>query len=68
MLLVWLAPVAHLSLVVVAASVILLVVLGGVAASLGGAPLLKGMARVTFWGAVAMGCSALVGHLFGTGA
>jgi hypothetical protein len=27
---------------------------------------LTGAARVTFWGAIAMGSSALVGRLFGT--
>jgi VIT1/CCC1 family predicted Fe2+/Mn2+ transporter len=47
-------------------SLILLAVLGGVAGRLGGAPLLKGAVRVTFWGAVAMGATALVGRLFGT--
>jgi VIT1/CCC1 family predicted Fe2+/Mn2+ transporter len=36
-----------------------------VAARLGGAPLLSGAVRVTFWGALAMGCTALVGRLFG---
>ncbi|HZF08109.1 MAG TPA: VIT1/CCC1 transporter family protein [Thermoanaerobaculia bacterium] len=64
-LLVVLLPLAHLNAFVVASSLLLLAVLGAVAARLGGAPLLRGAARVTFWGAVAMGCSALVGHLFG---
>ncbi|MBP2668920.1 MAG: hypothetical protein H6Q80_1122 [Deltaproteobacteria bacterium] len=43
----------------------LLLVLGGVAARLGGAPLARGALRVAFWGAVAMGCTAAVGRLFG---
>ena len=64
-LLVWLTPLTHLSLTVVLCSLVLLAVLGAVAARLGGAPLLRGIARVTFWGAVAMGCSSLVGRLFG---
>jgi VIT1/CCC1 family predicted Fe2+/Mn2+ transporter len=42
----------------------LLLVLGGVAARLGGASLMRGALRVAFWGAVAMGCTAVVGHLF----
>jgi VIT1/CCC1 family predicted Fe2+/Mn2+ transporter len=46
-------------------SIVLLLVLGSVAARLGGAPLLRGALRVAFWGAVAMGATALVGHLFG---
>lgn len=55
-----------LSPVVAGSSLALLAILGGAAARLGGAPLWKGAARVTFWGAVAMGCTALVGKLFGT--
>jgi vacuolar iron transporter family protein len=43
----------------------LLLVLGGVAAHLGGASLTRGALRVAFWGAVAMGCTAAVGRLFG---
>jgi VIT1/CCC1 family predicted Fe2+/Mn2+ transporter len=43
----------------------LLLVLGGAAARLGGAPLTRGALRVAFWGAVAMGCTAAVGRLFG---
>ena len=58
-------PAATLSQVVVGSSLVLLAVLGGAAARLGGAPLAKGAARVTFWGAAAMICTALVGGLFG---
>lgn len=65
-LLVWLLPLAFLSPSVVGSTLLLLAALGALAARLGGAPLLRGAARVAFWGAVAMGCSALVGHLFGT--
>lgn len=43
----------------------LLLVLGGIAARIGGAPLTRGALRVAFWGAVAMGCTAAVGRLFG---
>jgi len=51
---------------IVGVTLLLLVVLGTVAAHLGGAPRMRGAIRVAFWGAVAMGCTALVGHLFGT--
>lgn len=44
----------------------LLLVLGGVAAHLGGASLTRGALRVAFWGVVAMACTAAVGRLFGT--
>ena len=49
-------------------SLVLLSALGAVAAHLGGASLIKGALRVTFWGAVAMACTALVGRLFGAAA
>lgn len=40
--------------------------LGGLAAYAGGAGVMKGAARVTFWGALAMAVTAGVGALFGT--
>lgn len=51
---------------VVAGSLVLLAVLGGLAAYTGGAAIFKGTARVTFWGALAMGMTAAIGALFGT--
>ncbi|GAB2930940.1 VIT1/CCC1 transporter family protein [Hafnia psychrotolerans] len=42
-----------------------LAVLGGIAARTGGAPLVPGIVRVTFWSALAMGVSSGVGALFG---
>ena len=56
-----------LTTLLVGATLVLLAVLGAVAAKLGGAPMGKGAARVLFWGALAMGASALIGKLFGTG-
>lgn len=50
---------------IVVVSLGLLLVLGGVAARLGGASLPRGALRVAFWGAVAMICTAAVGRLFG---
>ena len=58
-------PIGALTPAVVAVTVALLLVLGGVAARLGGAPVARGAVRVAFWGAVAMGCTAVVGRLFG---
>ncbi len=46
-------------------ALITLFILGGVAAYFGGASLAKGATRVAFWGAVAIGLTALVGSLFG---
>ncbi len=50
---------------VTASALVLLAVLGVVAARIGGATLWRGALRVAFWGALAMGVSALVGRLFG---
>ncbi|MBK9304434.1 MAG: VIT family protein [bacterium] len=58
-------PSARLTPVVAASTLVLLLVLGGTAARLGGATIARGAARVAFWGAVAMACTAAVGKLFG---
>ena len=39
--------------------------LGAIAARAGGAPVTPGAARVTFWGALAMGVTSAVGWFFG---
>ncbi|NOT16095.1 MAG: VIT family protein [Methylotenera sp.] len=46
-------------------SLVFLAFLGGLAAKAGGAGILKGLLRVTFWGALAMLATAGVGSLFG---
>lgn len=61
----WLAPEAYLASVVGAASLVFLMLLGALAAYTGGASILKGITRVTFWGALAMIITAGVGLLFG---
>lgn len=58
-------PLELLTWGIVGSSLVLLLVLGAVAAQLGGARRWVGAARVAFWGAVAMGATALVGRLFG---
>lgn len=65
-MLVLFVPLAILTPVVIGSTLVLLAILGAVAARLGRASLVIGAARVMFWGAVAMGCTALVGRLFGT--
>lgn len=52
--------------IVSGASVAFLALLGAVGAKAGGAPLAKGVLRVTFWGAFAMAATAAIGSLFGT--
>ncbi len=57
---------AMLTTAVSVASLLFLAFLGGVGAKLGGAPMLRGIVRVTFWGAFAMAATAVIGSLFGT--
>ena len=64
-LLVLLLPVSMISATVAGVSLVVLIALGALAARLGGAPLVRGALRVGFWGAVAMGTTALVGRWFG---
>ena len=60
-----LVPEAVISLWVTGLSLVFLAVLGAVGAKAGGASVWRGVVRVTFWGAVAMAVTALVGKLFG---
>jgi VIT1/CCC1 family predicted Fe2+/Mn2+ transporter len=60
-----LAPIGALIPVVAGSALLFLALLGGLAAYAGGAPLLAGAWRVTFWGALAMALTAGVGALFG---
>ena len=60
-----LAPEASLIAWVSGTSLFFLAALGAVAARVGGAGLLLGAWRVTFWGALAMAITAGVGALFG---
>lgn len=64
-LLAWQWPREGLSLAITVSTVVLLAVLGALASRLGGAPMLRGAARVVFWGALAMAATALIGRLFG---
>lgn len=61
-----LAPVASLIYIFSGTSLFFLVLLGGLAAHVGGARVTIGRIRVTFWGARAMAITAGVGSLFGT--
>jgi VIT1/CCC1 family predicted Fe2+/Mn2+ transporter len=51
--------------VIIAATMVSLLGLGGLAGRAGGASVAKGAARVAFWGALAMALTAAAGHLFG---
>ena len=61
-----LAPDAGLIALVSGSSLALLAMLGGLAARAGGAGVLIGAMRVTFWGGLAMAVTAGIGWIFGT--
>jgi vacuolar iron transporter family protein len=60
------SPTSSMVPVVAASSLVFLAILGGLAARAGGANMLIGAGRVTFWGALAMVITAGIGKLFGT--
>jgi len=61
-----LAPASYVIGCVSVASLVCLAILGALAARTGGAPVITGVLRAAFWGALAMGVTAGVGALFGT--
>lgn len=60
------SPLALIPSITTGVSLSSLALLGAVSAYTGGAPITKAVLRVTFWGALAMAATALVGHLFAT--
>ena len=60
------SPPGALVPIVAIASLAFLALLGAVGAKAGGANVLRATARVTFWGALAMGLTAAIGAIFGT--
>jgi VIT1/CCC1 family predicted Fe2+/Mn2+ transporter len=65
LLLVTLVPLSALVWTVSGSSLLFLAFLGALAARTGGSPMWPSVARVTFWGALAMALTAGVGALFG---
>lgn len=61
----WFVPGKQLIPFVAVFSLMFLVILGAAAARAGGASMTVGAIRVTFWGALAMGLTAVVGRIFG---
>ena len=64
-LMVAISPANRLVPFVVIASLAFLAALGTIGAKTGGADIIKGAVRVTFWGALAMAATAGIGKLFG---
>jgi len=61
-----LAPQRSMAWAVAASALVALAFLGGLAAQTGGAKLLPGVVRVSFWSALAMAITYAVGSVFGT--
>lgn len=61
----WAVPGPRQIAVIAIASLAFLAMLGALAARAGGASITIGAIRVTFWGALAMALTALVGRMFG---
>jgi len=58
-------PLTHLVYFQYGFAILFLMFLGGVSARTGGSPVGRAILRITFWGTIAMGLTALIGHLFG---
>jgi VIT1/CCC1 family predicted Fe2+/Mn2+ transporter len=60
------APAGFETVIISVASMVLLVLLGGIGARVGGANVTKAAVRVAFWGTLAMALTAGIGTVFGT--
>jgi VIT1/CCC1 family predicted Fe2+/Mn2+ transporter len=58
-------PVANMEYYLYGFAIFFLIILGILSAKAGGSSIKKALIRITFWGTVAMGLTALVGHIFG---
>ncbi len=60
----YVAPIESMEYIQYAFAILFLVILGVLSARTGGAKPLKPILRITFWGTLAMGLTALIGYLF----
>lgn len=58
-------PLENMEYFLYGSAIFFLMLLGALAAKTGGSNILKAIMRITFWGTVAMGLTALAGYLFG---
>ena len=65
LLVVLVSPISNLALIVSAASILFLCLLGILSAIAGGAHIGKAALRISFWGAFAMAVTSAIGYLFG---
>lgn len=59
------SPVSQVEYWLYGCTIVFLMILGAIAAKTGGSSISKAVWRITIWGTLAMGLSALVGYLFG---
>ncbi len=59
------APVKSMEYILYGCTILFLIILGIISAKTGGSSIKKAIFRITIWGTIAMGLSALVGYLFG---
>ncbi|MGA1302980.1 MAG: VIT1/CCC1 transporter family protein [Cyanobium sp.] len=64
-LMILISPAGAIAQATTVVALIILAALGALAAHAGGAPIWRAAVRMLFWGAVALGLTALVGRLFG---
>ena len=57
-------PLKNMEYYLYGSAILFLIILGGLAAKTGGSSVGKAILRITFWGTVAMGLTALAGYLF----
>jgi VIT1/CCC1 family predicted Fe2+/Mn2+ transporter len=60
------APFQELTIALTCISLLCLAIIGGIAARIGGAPIIAAVLRVTLWGALAMALTAAAGAAFGS--
>lgn len=59
------APIEGMEYWLYGSTILFLILLGGMSAKTGGSSISKAVLRITIWGTIAMGLSALVGYVFG---
>jgi VIT1/CCC1 family predicted Fe2+/Mn2+ transporter len=65
LLVVLFAPIKGMEYWLYGFTIVFLIILGVISAKTGGSSVMKALFRITIWGTIAMGLSALVGYLFG---
>jgi VIT1/CCC1 family predicted Fe2+/Mn2+ transporter len=58
-------PLQNMEISLYLSALLFLILLGAIVAKTGGFAISKAIVRITFWGSLTMGVTALVGHLFG---